>query len=214
MMKLRPAHLVLGALTLAAASKIGSFGGGPADPAAGTLPPEIAAFSLVGPAAAAGSPEPEAEPEPMAKPQACEMPEAIFAEITRERGLLAGQSEALLQREAEIQLAQEKLAIEAEQLNEYKAALEALLARVQAAQNEDLDRLVNLYRNMKPKDAAGIIGDLDIEVSVLVFAAMAERDAAPILANIDPVRARAITKIIFERSKLPGDQDFSGIRLQ
>jgi flagellar motility protein MotE (MotC chaperone) len=43
---------------------------------------------------------------------------------------------------------------------------------------------------------------------------MKESKAAPILANMSIVRAQAISKIIYERSKLPGDQDLNGIVLQ
>jgi flagellar motility protein MotE (MotC chaperone) len=66
---------------------------------------------------------------------------------------------------------------------------------------------------MKPKDAANIMNDLDIEVSVMVLGTMSERNAAPILAGLNPVRARAISKIILERSKLPGDQRLNNLKL-
>ena len=140
MRRLRPSHLVIGALTLAAASKITEFGF--EDPQTGALPPEIAAFLAWCPRPqAAGSPEGDekGKDKEAMEAQSCEPPEAIFAEITRERGLLADQTEALFQREAEIALSKEKLDIEAQQLREYKESLEALLQRVQAAQNEDLD---------------------------------------------------------------------------
>ena len=67
---------------------------------------------------------------------------------------------------------------------------------------------------MKPKDAANIMNTLDIEVAVLVLGEMKERDAAPIFAKMNVVRSQAISKIIFERSKLPGDQNLNGIALQ
>ena len=66
---------------------------------------------------------------------------------------------------------------------------------------------------MKPKEAAAIMNDLDIEVSVMVLGSMNERTAAPILANLTPIRARAISKIILERSKLPGDQRLDNLKL-
>jgi flagellar motility protein MotE (MotC chaperone) len=65
---------------------------------------------------------------------------------------------------------------------------------------------------MKPKEAAAIMNDLDIEVTVMVLGTMPERDAAPILANLDIVRAQAISRIILERSKLPGDQRLDNLK--
>lgn len=211
MKRLRISHLVLGALTIAAAGKIGQLG--TSIPGSDQHATMASALSVISPASAAGSEEP-AEPVVVAEPEVCEAPEAVFAEIRRERGLLVQQSDALLEQEARLQIGQEKLAADAQQLRDLKTALETLLAKVEAQQSADLDRLVNLYRNMKPKDAAGIINEMDIEISVLVLGTMPERDAAPILAGIDTARARAISKILVERSKLPGDQDFTGLRLQ
>jgi flagellar motility protein MotE (MotC chaperone) len=73
---------------------------------------------------------------------------------------------------------------------------------------------VRIYRNMTPEEAAAIIEDLDIETTVMVLGTMPERVAAPILANLDPMRARALSRIFLERSKLPADQDFSNIVLR
>jgi flagellar motility protein MotE (MotC chaperone) len=170
---------------------------------------------FVSPAIAATA-EPEAKPEKMAEPAepvACQMPEEMLQVIQTEREFLEQQREELAQRQAEVDLASEKLKLEQGRLDELKAALEGLLAKAEAAQTDDVRRLVALYSNMKPKDAANIMNDLDIEVSVMVLGTMSERTAAPILAGLNPVRARAISKIILERSKLPGDQRLNNLKL-
>lgn len=148
------------------------------------------------------------------KPQQCETPEEVLQSLARERDLIAAQREDLESRKSELTLAQEKLEIEKAALLELKTSIEDLLARVKAAQTEDLDRLISFYENMKPAEAARIMDDLDIEVTILVLAQMKPRAAAPILAKMAPVRARAVSKIILERSQLPGDQDLVGIRLK
>jgi len=48
----------------------------------------------------------------------------------------------------------------------------------------------------------------------LLIAALVAAIAAPVLAAMNVVRAQAISMIILERSKLPGDQRLNGIRLQ
>ena len=88
------------------------------------------------------------------------------------------------------------------------------MARVEAAKTDDLNRLIEFYKNMKPTDAARIMDDLDIETTIMILGEMNPRIAAPIMAKISPVRARAVSKIILERSQLPGDQDLTGIRLK
>ena len=47
---------------------------------------------------------------------------------------------------------------------------------------------------------------MDLEVATLVIAAMKESKSGPILAKMDAQRAQIISKIIYERSKMPGDQ--------
>jgi flagellar motility protein MotE (MotC chaperone) len=140
-------------------------------------------------------------------------PEVLLLSIQNERKLIAQQKNQLAARMAEIALAEEKLAVEKRALNELKTMLEGILQKVEESQSADLDRLVDFYQNMKPKDAARIMDDLDIEVTILVMTTMKPRDAAPIMAKMTSVRARAISKIILERSKLPGDQNLNGIRL-
>ncbi|GHG85375.1 MotE family protein [Pseudodonghicola xiamenensis] len=146
--------------------------------------------------------------------QQCETPEEVLQSLARERELIAKQREDLESRQSELSLAKEKLDIEKQALLELKTEIEDLLARAKAAQTEDLDRLIAFYENMKPAEAARIMDDLDIEVTILVLAQMKPRAAAPILAKMSPVRARAVSKIILERSQLPGDQDLVGIRLK
>ena len=143
----------------------------------------------------------------------CEPPEVLMRAIRDERDLLETQKEAAAAREAELALLDERLAAETRRLDGLRENLSSLLERAEAAQNADLDRLVALYRNMKPDEAALIMNDLDLEVSILVLGTMPERDAAPIMARLNPVRARAISKIILERAQLPGDQDLEGIRI-
>ena len=143
----------------------------------------------------------------------CETPEEVLRNLAKERSLLEDQREALNLREAEVTLAREKLGIEKAALMELKDSIEDLLARVEAQQTEDLDRLISFYKNMKPAEAAGIMDEMDIEVTIMVLGTMNPRTAAPILAKMTPVRARAVSKIILERGQLPGDQDLNAIRL-
>ena len=211
-MALRPLPLLIVGLAIVGVAKLGTA----LTEQEARLP---AGDSLFASPAIAATPaaKPEAAPtmaaEPVKQELSCEMPEEMLQAIRRERELLDEQKSALALREAEVALASEKMAIERARLDEVRQALETLLAKVEAAQTDDVSRLVALYSNMKPKEAAAIMNDLDIEVSVMVLGTMSERNAAPILAGLNPVRARAISKIILERSKLPGDQRLNNLRL-
>ncbi|MAL97695.1 MAG: hypothetical protein CL583_04505 [Alteromonadaceae bacterium] len=210
-MALRPLPTLIGALAVVGMAKFVMAIAGTSEPV------PTAGEGLFGSPAIAATAEPEAKPdaEPERKePEACLMPEEMLQVIQAEREFVEKQREDLAKRQAEIDLASEKLKLEQSRLDELKGALEGLLAKAEAAQTDDVRRLVALYSNMKPKDAANIMNDLDIEVSVMVLGTMSERTAAPILAGLNPVRARAISKIILERSKLPGDQRLNNLQLK
>jgi flagellar motility protein MotE (MotC chaperone) len=138
----------------------------------------------------------------------------LILDVAVERQALQKWREELELKEAEIALAQSALDENARNLENLRSELEFLLERSQRENTEDVDRLVQIYNAMKPAQAATIMDDADIEVAVLVLAAMAPRDSGPILAVMNPVRARAISKIILERSRLPGDQKLVDLQLK
>ena len=146
-------------------------------------------------------------------PGLCETPEEVLRALSKERELIAERMAKVDAHEAEVTLAREKLDIEKAALVELKGSIEALLARIEAQQTDDVQRLIDFYKNMKPAEAASLMNEMDIEVTIMVLGTMSPRTAAPILAKMTPVRARAVSKIILERSQLPGDQDLNGVRL-
>ena len=148
-----------------------------------------------------------------ASPGLCETPEEVLQALAQERDLIAERKAMIDAHEAEITLAREKLDIEKAALVELKTSIETLLAKVEAQQTDDVQRLIDFYKNMKPAEAASLMNEMDIEVTIMVLGTMSPRTAAPILAKMTPVRARAVSKIILERSQLPGDQHLNGVRL-
>ena len=70
----------------------------------------------------------------------------------------------------------------------------------QAAEDDArLKSLVKIYETMKPRDAARIFEQLDLPVLLGVVEHMKERSAAPILAAMDPSKARTVTLALAER---------------
>ncbi len=212
----RPLHVMLAALAVAGVLKAGLALGPEFLPGAARLLeglPDLSAQAQT----ATKTGEPKGEPEadsPLTAEATCPTPKEMLDAIALERELLESQKRQLAQRKSEIELAAEKLDIETARLTDLKESIDNLLASVEKSRATDVERLVNLYRNMKPKDAAGIMDELDLEVSVMVLANMTEREAAPIMAQMRPVRARAISKVILERSKLPGDQRLEGLKIR
>lgn len=155
--------------------------------------------------------EAETEAAP-ARAQDDMLPE-LLVDIAAEQEALEARRIELDNREAQIRLAQSAMEAQAAELETLRQELERLLDRSTRENTEDVARLVEIYKAMKPAQAANLLNEADLEVAVLVLATMPPRETGPILAQMQPVRARAISKIILERSRLPGDQKLVGIQI-
>lgn len=166
-----------------------------------------------GMAALDGAPAPKPDPQQSKIAQEPGLAGEILAAIAAERLALSDRAAALDLRAAEISFAAAALAEQERQLSALKDEIHQLLGLAEARHSEDITRLVKIYRAMKPAEAAAILSNADLEVTVLVIAAMPERDSGPILARMNMVRAQAVSKIILERSRLPGDQRLLNLKI-
>lgn len=143
-----------------------------------------------------------------------EGPDEIFLAISRERDLLTEMRASLERERSELELVREAVQEEIARLSTLRDDLGDILDRIEASENAEIDRLVAVYEAMKPEEAARLLDGLDMSVTMMIFSTMAERRAAPILAQMDPVRVQAISRILVEMAKLPEDRNFDGIRLR
>lgn len=147
--------------------------------------------------------EPPAQPVPA--PPSAALPE-LLADIAAEHEALAARKAALDERAAELELARATLLQQNRELTRLRQDVAALLDEAKGGEEADVTRLVRIYEAMKPTEAATILQGSDLELAVLVMTAMAERNAGPIMAAMAPEHANAISRVILERSRLPGDQ--------
>ena len=115
--------------------------------------------------------------------------------------------ERLTARRTELQQYEEDLALRAsivdaaeKRIEERTATLQALEAQISALVDEreqmetgQFAGIVAMYETMKPKDAAKIFNNLDMEVLLRVAKTMSPRKMAPILAEMDATRAQELT---------------------
>ncbi len=80
--------------------------------------------------------------------------------------------------------------------------LEKLLDLQKTKDAAQIASLVKIYENMKPADAAAIFNSLDLAVLVDVSSRMKEAKVSPVLAAMDPVRARLLTVKLAEHRKV------------
>ncbi len=122
----------------------------------------------------------------------------LLLDLRRRREALDARARDLNQREAELDAASRRLAERADQLSGLQAKLESLEAGRQHHDAENWAGLVRIYEAMKPRDAAAIFDALDMQVLLQVLDRMQDRRAAPVLAAMQPDRARLATQMLAE----------------
>lgn len=88
------------------------------------------------------------------------------------------------------------------ELTKLKNQVNQLLIEYNNNENKKIEKLVKIYETMKPKDAAKIFEQLDMPILLSVLRRMKETKIAPILANINPQKAKDITTEILEKKPL------------
>jgi hypothetical protein len=83
-----------------------------------------------------------------------------------------------------------------------RSALETTLARVDREAEAEIARLVKIYENMKPKEAARIFEAMPAEVAAGFVGRMSEQKSALVMGNLNAKHAYAIT-VALANSRVP-----------
>ena len=102
-----------------------------------------------------------------------------------------------------LEATERRLETRIDELKDIEARIETLFGLHDEAQESQLASLVIMYQSMKPKDAARILGQLDMDILIQVVRRMSERKMAPILAAMDPVAAQELTVEIATGGQIP-----------
>jgi len=114
---------------------------------------------------------------------------------------LEAEKEAADHERARLRRIQSGSAVQAQALEEAMVRLQALVRELESRnreldteREESVDRLAKVYENMKPAQAAPIIAALDMDIILDIMSRMHERQAARILASMDPGTAALISE--------------------
>lgn len=127
----------------------------------------------------------------------------VFQDMAERRKKLDRREKELMTREALIRAAEQELDRKYQELTTLRHEIEGLLQQQSEEELARIQSLVKIYETMKPKEAARIFDTLDLDVLVTVMSRMSERRLSPILANMNPERARTITIMLAEEKQLP-----------
>jgi flagellar motility protein MotE (MotC chaperone) len=127
----------------------------------------------------------------------------VIGDMAERRVRLDDLEKELKAREALMKAAEQELDRKFKELSKLKEEIEGLLKQQSDEEKNRVMSLVKVYENMKPKDAARIFDTLDIDILVDVMGNMSERKMSPILAAMNPERARTVTIMLAEQKQLP-----------
>ena len=127
----------------------------------------------------------------------------VLQSLSKRRDELDKREQQVGQHEALLKAAEGEVDRKISELNKIKSELMELLNKQQTVQDERVTSLVKIYEGMKPKEAARIFDTLEMDVMMAVISKMSERKSSPILANMDPEKARLVTIKLAEQHKLP-----------
>jgi len=127
----------------------------------------------------------------------------LFEDLAKRRKDIEAKEKELAMREALLKTATSELEQKYDELTALKTDIEALLVKQTEQEDKRIASLVKIYEGMKAKDAARIFDTLDMDVLLQVVTKMSERKTAPIIAAMNPDRARNITIMLAEQNKLP-----------
>ena len=130
----------------------------------------------------------------------------LLRALADRREILDSRARDLNDREVLLQAAQRRIEEKIDGLEVLKTRIEALMQQQDQENASQYDSLVKIYESMKPKDAARIFEELEMAVLIPVIERMKERKVAPILAKMNPVKAKSITVELADRKNSPQDE--------
>lgn len=127
----------------------------------------------------------------------------LLQSLAERRRELEDREQTLVQREGLLAAAEHRIDQKIGELNGIKAEIEELIRKYDKQEEDQLSGLVKIYETMKPKDAARIFDELDMDILLQVIERMKASKTAPVLANMTPERAKEVTSRIAERRSMP-----------
>ena len=128
---------------------------------------------------------------------------SLLQSLSKRREEIERRARGLEEREVLLQAAERRIEEKVAVLKELQKVVEDLLNEQKDVTESQYGSLVKIYENMKPKSAARIFEELDLEILLPVIARMKERKIALILAKMNAQKAKTITTELAQRRKLP-----------
>ncbi|UTF50619.1 hypothetical protein NLA06_01665 [Desulfomicrobium sp. ZS1] len=106
---------------------------------------------------------------------------------------LNAREQALAKKEAELQALERQVDEKLTTLRELEIRMQNLIDSAASIQDEKMAHLIDVYSNMKPKQAALVLQTLEEPIAVRILAGMSGRKAGEILSSVRADRAAALS---------------------
>jgi flagellar motility protein MotE (MotC chaperone) len=126
----------------------------------------------------------------------------VLQKLAQRRTELESWANDLAMREQLLKAAEGKVEDRVGELKTVQTSIKGLLKQYDQEQENKLKSLVKVYETMKPKDAARIFEELDMDVLLDVVERMKEAKLSPILAAMASDKAKTVTIELAQRRKM------------
>jgi flagellar motility protein MotE (MotC chaperone) len=141
-----------------------------------------------------GRPQPACAPLPPSGPAFSEPEIAVLQQLAQRRDALDQREQELERQRMLLAAVETRIADKLAAMEKLQAVLESVIKRNDAEMESRIRSLVKIYELMKPADAARIFEALDMDTLLPVAERMNERRLAPVMAQMDPAKARDVTE--------------------
>jgi flagellar motility protein MotE (MotC chaperone) len=126
----------------------------------------------------------------------------ILQNLSKRRADLDQREQELVMKETVLSATEERINDKIRDMKKLKEDVDKVLKLYNEKQDGEIKGLVKIYEAMKPGDAAAIFNEMEMPILLEVIDKMSERKVAPVLAGMDPKRARDVTQELAELRKI------------
>ncbi len=117
----------------------------------------------------------------------------VLMDLSKRRDDLDKYQQQLTLKESFLKAAEDKIASQTKDLQAMEVKINALMAQLAEKSNMRIKSLAKIYENMKASEAATIFDALEMPLLLEIVRNMKEQKVAPIIAQINPQKAKEIS---------------------
>lgn len=128
---------------------------------------------------------------------------SVLENLSNRRKELEKWAASIAMKENILNATENKINQKMDELRSLQLQVGSLLKQYDDKEREKIHRMVKIYESMKPQSAAAIFERMNMELLMEIISYMKEVKAAPILAKLQPERAKQVSERLLLKNRLP-----------